>query len=241
MSRRARGLAMLGLSAACAGLAVSLVKDYAHDVQAQVGPLVPVAVARTEIPTGKSVTPANASVYISERRVPERFVPPGSFGQTSDAIGLRALVKIPAGAYLGQAQLGEVIPRAAPQRSAGARGLRVVEVPVAGAKALGASLRPGVRVDVLVTSERGPPPPRTYLALQRIEVVDFRPAGEGGALPEGDASEPDAVAALRVSLPQAVLLTAALNFARELRLVPRPPTDERRFRATAVAASDLRP
>jgi pilus assembly protein CpaB len=232
---------MLGLSAICAGLAVSLVRDYSNEVRAQVGPLVPVAIARTEIARGKTVTPANASAYVWERRVPERFVPPGSFRGASDVIGLRALIRVPAGAYLGQAQLGESVPGAAPAGSARVRGARVVEVPVAGATALGAVLRPGVRVDVLVTSERGPGPPRTYLALQRIELVDFRPPGEGATFSEGDAREADAVAALRVSLPEAVLLTAAQNFARELRLVPRPQADERRMPATAVAASDLHP
>jgi pilus assembly protein CpaB len=232
---------MLGLSAVCAGLAVSLVKDYAQEVRAQIGPLVPVLVARSEIARGKTVTHANASHYIWERRVPSRFVPPGSFRSRAGAIGLKALVRIPAGAYLGQAELGETASHPAPRGSATTGGSRVVEVPVAGARSLEALLRPGVRVDVLVTSERGPGPPRTYLALQRIELADFRAEGDGGSFGEGGAPEPDAVAALRVTLPQAVLLTAAQNFARELRLVPRPYKDERRISARAVAASDLHP
>jgi pilus assembly protein CpaB len=232
---------MLGLSAISAGFAVSLVEDYAHEVRAQVGPLVPVAIARREIARGRSITPANVSTYISERRVPERFVPPGSFRSASDTLGLRTLVHIPAGSYLGGAQLGEAAPHASSARAADTHVARVVEVPVAGATALGAVLRPGARVDVLVTSERAPGPARTYLALQRIELIDFRASGEGASLSEGGGLEPDAVAALRVTLPQAVLLTAAQNFARELRLVPRPSGDQRRLSATAVAASDLHP
>jgi pilus assembly protein CpaB len=232
---------MLGLSAVCAGLAVSLVRDYAQEVRAQVGPLVPVLVARNEIARGKTVMPANASHYTLERRVPQRFVPPGSFRSAAEVIGLKALVRIPAGAYLGQSGLGETAPRAAPTGSSSTPGARVVEVPVAGARSLEALLRPGVRVDVLVTSERGPGPPRTYLALQRIELADFRAEGDGRSFGDGGARDPDAVAALRVTLPQAVLLTAAQNFARELRLVPRPYKDERRLSTTAVAASDLHP
>jgi pilus assembly protein CpaB len=232
---------MLGLSAVCAGLAVSLVRDHAQEVRAQVGPLVPVLVARSDIARGKTVTPANASHYVWERSVPSRFVPPGSFRSRADVIGLKALVRIPAGAYLGRAELGETAPHGTPRGSTGPAGARVVEVPVAGARSLEALLRPGVRVDVLVTSERGPGPPRTYLALQRIELADFRAGGEGGSFGQGGAREPDAVAALRVTLPQAVLLTAAQNFARELRLVPRPYRDERRISTTAVAASDLHP
>jgi pilus assembly protein CpaB len=232
---------MLGLSAVSAGLAVSLVEDYAHEVRAQVGPLVPVAIARREIARGRSVTPANVSTYITERRVPERFVPPGSLRRASDALGLRALVRVPAGAYLGEPQFGEAAPDPTSARPADGSGARVVEVPVAGATALEGVLRPGARVDVLVTSERASGPARTYLALQRIELVDLRSSGEGASFSEGSGREPDAVAALRVTLPQAVLLTAAQNFARELRLVPRPAGDERRLSATAVAASDLHP
>jgi pilus assembly protein CpaB len=42
----------------------------------------------------------------------------------------------------------------------------------------------------------------------------------------GDASTgPTALATLRVSLRQAIYLTAADNFAREIRLLPRPPGD----------------
>jgi hypothetical protein len=44
-----------------------------------------------------------------------------------------------------------------------------------------------------------------------------------------------------VTLRQAVLLTAAQNFAREVRLVPRPVGDDRRLHATAVSAAQLRP
>jgi pilus assembly protein CpaB len=232
---------MLGLSAISAGLAVSLVENYAHEVRAQVGPLVPVAIARREIARGRSLTPANLATYVTERRVPERFVPPGSFRTPRGALGLRALVRVPAGAYLGEAQLGGAVRRPSAARAARTPGARVVEVPVAGATALGNVMRPGARVDVLVTSERAPGPARTYLALQRIELVDFRPSGEGASFSEGGGREPDAMASLRVTLPQAVLLTAAQNFARELRLVPRPATDERRLPATTVAASDLHP
>jgi pilus assembly protein CpaB len=86
--------------------------------------------------------------------------------------------------------------------------------------------------------------PQTYLALQGVELVDFRPgtspdpAGEAGS---GSASEPAGRASLRVTLRQAVLLTAAENFARELRLVPRAPGENRRFPPTAVSARDLHP
>ena len=59
--------------------------------------------------------------------------------------------------------------------------------------------------------------PRTYLALQRLDLLDLR-SWRGGPGREGPRA--DAMARLRVTLRQAVLLTAAGNFARELRLVP---------------------
>ena len=43
---------MLGGAAVCAGLAASAVNSYTNDIRAQVGPLVPVVVARTEITQG---------------------------------------------------------------------------------------------------------------------------------------------------------------------------------------------
>jgi hypothetical protein len=42
-----------------------------------------------------------------------------------------------------------------------------------------------------------------------------------------------------VTLRQAVYLIAAQNFAREIRLLPRPPGDRHRSGTAAVAAGDL--
>lgn len=234
MSGRARAIVLLGMSAVCAGLAASIVSGYAHDVRAQVGPLTPVVVARTQIPRHKLITPANVSRYIAARRVPVRFVPPSSARFAGDVIGLRSLTPIPAGSYLSEGQLERTTVSRRGLRMTGERTGRVVEVPVAGAAALTNVLRPGIRVDVLITSDRGPEAGRTYLALQRVELVDIR--GGAGAS-EGDES----LVSLRVTLRQAVLLTAAQNFAREIRLVPRAPGDHGRLEATAVSAGDLHP
>jgi pilus assembly protein CpaB len=118
-----------------------------------------------------------------------------------------------------------------------ALGGRLVEVPVAGAETISGALRPGSRVDVLITTERGVESSRTYLALQRVELVDF----QAGAPATAGASDDDghALATLRVTLRQAVLLTAARNFARELRLVPRATGDDRKLRPAVVTAPQL--
>jgi pilus assembly protein CpaB len=226
---------MLGAAAVCAGLAVSAVNSYTNEVQAQVGPLVPVVVARTEIAKGKRLTPANARLYIAERHVPKRFVPPSALQLTSAALGYRALTTIRAGDYVSEASLGET-GEARPAGLGRPLDGRLVEVPVAGAGTVAPALRPGARVDVLITTDRGAATPRTYLALQRIELVDFAGAADPAAATDG---ERNALATLRVTLSQAVLLTAARNFARELRLVPRAEGDDRRVRPTTVAAGDL--
>lgn len=231
---------MLGLSALCAGLAASLVNDYAREVRAQVGPLAEVAVVRKAIPRGKTLTSRNVGVYLTRRRVPERFVPPDSFRLPGDAVGLRALTPVPTGSYAGGAALAPATDRADRSATYESGGARLVEVPIAGASALRELLRPGARVDVLITSERGAGGPHTYLALQRIELVGLR-AGEAGSVSAGaqDAQEADTVATLQVTLRQAVLLTAAQNFARELRLVPRASGDRRRLQSLVVRARDL--
>jgi pilus assembly protein CpaB len=238
VSRRARAVALLGVAAVCAGLAASIVSGYARDVRAQVGPLAPVLVARVKIPRGRLFTPATVGRYLSERRVPARFAPPRSFRSIRDAVGLRALTSIPAGSYLDEGVLGSSPDNEAPHSGSRRPSGRVVEVPVEGAGALESELRPGARVDVLITSERGSGVPRTYLALQRIELAGLRPgASAAGGGNEGAKS----LVSLRVTLRQAVLLTAAQNFARELRVVTRAPGDEELLSPTAVSAQDLHP
>ena len=222
---------MLALGTVCAGLAASLVNQYANDVSAQIGPLQEVVVARQDVARGTLVTPAVARTVLEQRRVPVRFAPRRSLGSPREALGYRTLVPLTAGDYVGQAQLG------APRRRARARDEprsgRLVEVAVTGTRTIAAALRPGVLVDVLVTTDAAGGSPRTYLALQRLQLVDFRESsGAGGR-------SADATATVRVTLRQAVTLIAAQNFAREVRVVPRPRGDVRRVGPTAVGASAL--
>ena len=102
------------------------------------------------------------------------------------------------------------------------RGERAVTVEVSGASGLAA----GVGVDVLVSTESGAGGGRTGVALAGAELLRLEPGASGAAAAEGAApSGPTALATLRVTLRQAVYLTAADNFAREIRLLARPPGD----------------
>jgi pilus assembly protein CpaB len=126
-----------------------------------------------------------------------------------------------------------------------------VTVEVSGAAGLAA----GAGVDVLVSTESAAGGGRTSVALAGAELLRLEPAGGAGAYggPGAEAGNADAaaggtgaapaggtgaagpttLATLRVTLRQAVYLTAADNFAREIRLLARPPGD----RSTAGAAA----
>ena len=221
---------MLGLAAVCAGLAASSVDRYTDDVSAQVGPLREVVVARTDLRRGTLVTAAVARTALELRRVPRRFVPPRSLVAPQQAIGFRTLATLSAGDYVGEAQLGTADP---PRRGTPMQGGRLVEIAVTGAESIGDALRPGAVVDVLVTTENNQRP-RTYLALQRVPLVDFRDTAAAR-----NREGADATATLRTTLRQAATLIAAENFAREVRVVPRAPGDVRRLGPTSVSAAAL--
>jgi pilus assembly protein CpaB len=115
-------------------------------------------------------------------------------------------------------------------------------VEVAAGSAL-AGLPPGARVDVLVSTETGAGGGRTTMALAGAKLLSAEAAGansyEGagsGTDSGGVQSGPTALASLRVSVEQAIYLTAADNFAREIRLLPRPPGDHSRAGGTVSQA-----
>lgn len=238
-SRRRRALLLLALALAAGGLSASSVRSSVQEVESRVGAPVPVVAAREDIRAGARFDPRALDSMLGVREVPERFVPPDALTAPEEATGLRAATPLPAGGYLTLGHLETGAGRGASGPPL-APGERVVEVAVAGGEALGTA-GPGARVDVVLTtggdtSVAG----RSYVALQNVELVDVR---SGGATAAGQddvvATGGGAVAALRVRLEQAVMLTAAQNFAREIRLLARAPDDSRRIGPTSVDASDL--
>jgi len=227
-ARRRRGLILLSLALASGGLAASRVSDTVERVEAQVGRPQPVVVARRELRAHARLDAGDLAV----REVPARFVPGDALASPAEAVGARTAVPLAAGGYVTAGALG------GPVRSRGGlpRGQRAVEVAVAGGGPLADGTAPGARVDVLVSTEGQEGSGRTFLALQDVQLLSLRPGSAGTA--EGD-SKADAVATLRVTLRQAVYLTAAQNFAREVRLVPRPPGDRARSGAAGLSSGDL--
>ena len=80
------------------------------------------------------------------------------------------------------------------------------------------------------------------MALADVELMALRgdPAGGyGDADTDAEGGGASALATLRVTLRQAVYLTAADNFGREIRLLARPPGDRSGGVGEAVSAAEL--
>jgi pilus assembly protein CpaB len=231
--RRRRGLLLLSLAVASGGLAASQVRERERSVAAKVGPLVPVVVARHEIPPDEPLRSEDLAV----ERVPARYVPPDALGAPSRLEGARVAVPVAPGAYL-TAGLLQGAPRDAdgPLRP----GERAVEIAVGGGSAL-ALAGPGARVDVLVSTQAHEGAGRTFVALEDVVLLDLRPVTGDGYSAEEQVEGPPAtaLATLRVTLRQAVYLTAAESFGREVRLLVRPPGDRRSEGPVAVAEGQL--
>jgi pilus assembly protein CpaB len=214
------------VAVASGGLAASEVHDRERAAAEQVGEPVRVLVAARDVRAGARIR----RDALGLREVPARYVPPDALASAAGVVGARTAGPLVAGSYVTPAALA--LPGAA-ERAAGGlpRGMRDVTVAVAGGTAL-AELQGGTRVDVLVSTEPGADPGTTDLALAGVELTSV-----GGPAP-GGAEVTETLVTLRVSLSQAVYLTAADNFAREIRLLTRPPGD-RSQAGTAVTAADL--
>ena len=232
-AHRRRAALLLALALAAGGMAASRVQGRAAEVERQVGPLTPVLVAQSDLRAGRRVRAQALAV----RQVPRRFAPPDGLAAPEQAVGRRVGAPVVAGGYVTAAAF--VAPGSDDDDSLAplARGQRAVEVAVAGGEALDGA-PPGTRVDVLVTTESRSGSGRTYLALQDVELLGVR-AAAGGDSQDGAASRASALASLRVTLRQAVYLTAAQSFAREVRLLARAPGDRRSAPALAVTAGGL--
>ena len=222
MTRRRRAAVLIGLALILGALAASDVAGREAALRREVGPAVPVLVARSAIPAGRRIGPRSLAV----RRVPARYAPAGALRAPAEAVGLRAAVAIAAGADLDLAMLDDGSRDALPAGPVLRPGERVAQVVAVGALE---ATPPGARVDVLVTREGsgGERGGSTTLALEDVEVLAAGAAPQAGAA-ANDSGLPRVALELRVSVRQAVYLAAAQSFARELRVLPRAPGDRRR-------------
>lgn len=194
MSRARRGLLLAGLSLLLGGLAAADVGRREAALAARMGPPVEVVVARQDLPAGTEIGPRHLAV----RRVPARYAPAGAAVVPAEVLGGRLAAAVVRGGPVGPGLLAAEAVRG---------GERALPLVATGSPDL---VVPGARVDVLVTREHG-----TDLALRGVEVLTSEPAGEGA----GGSGAPRVAVTLRVRLRQAVQLTEAEAFAREIRLL----------------------
>jgi pilus assembly protein CpaB len=228
VTRRRRAALLLGLAVVLGALAGSDVARREASLRAQLGPVVPVVVARRGLVAGRHVRPADLAL----RRIPARYVVAGAARAPAELVGGRLVAAVPAGGVVTAEHLA-VPGGAGPVLRPGERAADVV---AAGARD---AVVAGARVDVLVTRDRAEAGTGgAELALQDVEVLAARPAPAADG-PRGGGSGPLVAATLRVTVRQAVFLAAAGSFAREIRLLARAPGDRRHAPATAVG-TDLR-
>ena len=203
MSRGRRALLLAGMSLLLGGVAASQVAGREAEIERRIGSPVPVVVAARAIGPGQTISARDLAV----REVPGRYVPRGSFASPGELVGARAAAAIPAGGDVPQG----LVEREAP--AGGSRpGLRVVRIVAVGSAP---EMPPGSLVDILITTETPSGGAKTTMGLRRAEVVDSR-AAPGS--PDGtSAGLPRAQLALRVTVPQALMLAEAQSGAREIR------------------------
>jgi pilus assembly protein CpaB len=237
-TRRRRGLVLLALALACGGLAASEVGDRVREVERRVGAAVPIVVAARDLAPGTELRRGDLAV----RQVPHRFAPRDAPAAPEQALGLRTAGPVAAGSPITAGVVGG--EEGAREVGGLRRGERALEIAVTAAAAFMEAAAPGARVDVLVSTDASNGPGRTFVALEDVELLALRPGrgfGETGLGADAESATPAATAfaTLRVTLGQAVYLTAAETFAHQLRLLPRPPGDRRRLGRATVDAGAL--
>src|SRR5437763_14537287 len=98
--RRRRGVLLLLLAALAGSMAASRVRGEEHAVRSQVGPLMPVVVARTPIAAHTRLGPDQVAERFAVARIPRRFVPAGVVRNPLKVIGTTTAVRIGRGSYL---------------------------------------------------------------------------------------------------------------------------------------------
>ena len=174
-------------------------------------PTVSVVVAAEPIAVGWRLD--DPEVVLTLTPVPVHALLPGMVRAFDEIRGRTVAVPIAPGEPVTQATLGGVPGLAPPPLAAGERGL---SVPIAAAGAAAAVLVPGARVDVVASNAEGP------MAAAKVVVSDAEVIAQTTASGvDGSAGEGGAIL-LRVGERDALRLTAALDRAGGVRLLPRP-------------------
>jgi Flp pilus assembly protein CpaB len=216
VSRRTRAIAFLALALVTAALAAGIADSYGSRVASGYGPLRQVVVATRRLAEERVLSPKDIADDLESRRVPVRFAPAGALRDPREALGLTPTVELAPGSYLVANQLQPPARKGGAASALGAS-RRPVEISVSGAEALLAAgaAEPGVKVDVVVTTEPSANGAgRTYVAASAVPLLALGPGADGPG-PGGTAA-----ATLALTKRQALRLIAAESFARKLTLLP---------------------
>lgn len=218
-SSRLRALLLLGLALLLGGLAAHDIAAREADLTRRVGPLTPVVVAQADIAADAEIGEGDLAI----RQIPSRFAPENVATDPGDVIGLKPLVNIAQGSYLSSDAFGSSDQRGPDVR----KGERIAEVSAVGDLE---QITAGSRVDVVITADsQDGDSGRSRLALEDVQVLAAAPdESDVGSVGSGqERGGPRLRVALRVGLSDAIYLTTADNYAREIRLLPRPAGDRR--------------
>lgn len=172
-----------------------------------------VLVAREPIPAGTLIDAEVAARALGSVAVPSDLALAGLAARAEDVVGRRTVGHLAAGEPVTAAVVGGG-DHAGPAPLA--PGERAVAAPLSAAAGAAAALVPGVHVDVVASTGEG------LTGRTRVVVADAEVLAVTEPSAEGEGGE----ALLRVSAEQALTVTAALNFAREVRLLVRPHDED---------------
>lgn len=170
-----------------------------------------VLVAHRAIPAGTVLGSDPPSAPLRSVAIPAGLPLAGLVSSRDAVEGVRTIAPLAAGEPLTLGALG-----GGPDSGPGPLlvGERAVSVPLAAAGSAASALRPGVRVDAVASVGEGPAG-RSAVVVADAEVLAVDADGADSQLLAGSVI-------VRVSEADALALTEALNFAREVRLLVRP-------------------
>lgn len=177
-------------------------------------PMGTVLVAAANLTVGTRLDGEVVSVALVQ--VPAAGVLPGMRRSLDEVRGRTIAVPVAAGEPVTDAALGGA-PGVGPEPLR--EGQRAVSVPLASAGAAAAVLVPGVLVDVLAPPVDGSTDARVVVASAEVLAQTTPPGAESGTLDGG-------AVLLRVDERNALRLSAALDLAGGVRLLPRPAQRE---------------
>lgn len=171
-----------------------------------------IVIAREPLPAGLALDAGTVAEVLTTTPAPDDLAVRGLFADPAEAIGRRLAAPVAPGEPISQAALGGAPGTGPAPLSVGERAV-AVPLSAAGGSAAGASA--GARVDVVASSGEGLAGTTTLIVSDAEVLAVAAPPASAGAEAQGEAL-------LRVSARQALRITAALNFAREVRLLVRP-------------------